>query len=134
MTTKGATPPWNPLERLRLASHGAYSPLVKKTTSVGRPSFRLLTSVDMMKPRVRFPAYHFQGKSDSPQIPPASGSFVGFLSLPWQGFIAPGIPNRLSFTRCFSIILTASWPSMRSASRRSPATSGRSSRRWSSAI
>ena len=26
--TKGATPPWNPLERFRVASHGAYEPLV----------------------------------------------------------------------------------------------------------
>jgi len=27
--TKGATPPWNPLERFPVASHGAYKPLVK---------------------------------------------------------------------------------------------------------
>jgi len=27
--TKGATPPWNPLERFPVASHGAYEPLVK---------------------------------------------------------------------------------------------------------
>ena len=86
-----------------------------------------------MKPRVWFLANHFQGKSDFPKIPPASGSFVGFLSLPWRECIVPDIPSGLSFIGCYFITSTVSWRSMRAASRRSTVSSGRSSRRSSSA-
>jgi hypothetical protein len=36
--TKGATPPWNPLERLPVASHGARLPLIKNKREFDGPS------------------------------------------------------------------------------------------------
>jgi len=43
--TKGATPPWNPLERFPVASHGAYEPLVTPT-NWGQLVINRLESVD----------------------------------------------------------------------------------------
>jgi len=62
------------------------------------------------------------------------GPFLEAILRPWEQSTALAIPNRLSSTGCFFIILPASWPNTRAVLRRNTAISGRSSKRWSSAI
>ena len=79
-----------------------------ETTFVDRTSGGLSTSVDMVKPRVSFMVFSFQGKSDSQGIQQSSGSFLEFLCLPWQESTVPDIQSTQSSTGSSSIRSTGS--------------------------
>jgi len=102
-------------------------------TIVDWTSYPMSSSVDLFSKRGRLAAAALQREWGLRGMFLYSGLFPESMFLLWQEFTVPDIRNAPCSTGCSSITLTSSWPSMSPGLRRSMASSGRSSRRWSSA-